>query len=127
MAATGLSFKGGAVEVASLDIESLTLVTPLPFAARIYIGPWLVLYPLAAYAFYGNYDKYIKSLGTLLCWAVCPIVQQDPADTATRRDVPCAAQSGPSSSASSSLAATRSASLELAGASRSGVGARRDT
>ncbi|KAL8291698.1 hypothetical protein RQP46_001956 [Phenoliferia psychrophenolica] len=65
----GLTFKGGAVEVESLDIASLTLVTPLPFAARVYIGPWLVLYPLAAYAFYGNYDKYIKSIewSFLLC------------------------------------------------------------
>ena len=56
-------FPRGAVEVESPDIASLTLVTPLPFVARIYIGPWLVLYPLAAYAFYGDYDRYIRSIG----------------------------------------------------------------
>lgn len=50
----------------SPDIATLTLVTPLPIAARIYIGPWLVLYPLAAYAYYGAYDTYIKSIGELL-------------------------------------------------------------
>lgn len=49
--------------VDSSDIASLTLVTPLPVAARIYIGPWFVAYPVAAWAFYGNYDKYIKSIG----------------------------------------------------------------
>lgn len=58
-------FKAGSVAVESPDIASLTLVTPLPFVARIYIGPWLVFYPLAAYAFYVEYDRYIKSIGTL--------------------------------------------------------------
>lgn len=58
-------FKAGAVAVESPDIASLTLVTPLPFVARIYVGPWLFLYPLAAYAFYIEYDHYIKSIGAL--------------------------------------------------------------
>lgn len=53
------------MDVTSPDVAQLTLVTPLPLYARIYIGPWLVAYPLAAYAFYGNYDKYIKSIGEL--------------------------------------------------------------
>lgn len=56
-------FARGAVDVVSPDIASLTLVTPLPFVARIYVGPWLVAYPLAAYAFYGDYDRYIRSIG----------------------------------------------------------------
>jgi manganese-transporting P-type ATPase len=56
-------FPGGQVDVASPDVAGLTLVTPLPLYARVYIGPWLIAYPLAAYAFYGNYDKYIKSIG----------------------------------------------------------------
>lgn len=56
-------FPGGKVPVTSPDISDLTLVRALPLYARVYIGPWLVAYPLAAYAFYGNYDKYIKSIG----------------------------------------------------------------
>lgn len=56
-------FPGGQVDVTSPDVAGLTLVTPLPLYARVYIGPWLIAYPLAAYAFYGNYDKYIKSIG----------------------------------------------------------------
>ncbi|ORY90726.1 hypothetical protein BCR35DRAFT_299290 [Leucosporidium creatinivorum] len=55
-------FPRGQVDVTSPDVQALTLVTPLPLYARVYIGPWLVAYPLAAYAFYGNYDKYIKSI-----------------------------------------------------------------
>lgn len=49
--------------VESPDIASLTLCVPLPLAARIYIGPWLVAYPIAAYAFYGAYETYIQSIG----------------------------------------------------------------
>ena len=56
-------FPGGRVPVQSLDIASLSLLYPLPVFARVYIAPWLVLYPLAAYAFYGDYDRYIKSIG----------------------------------------------------------------
>ncbi|KAI5478803.1 cation-transporting ATPase 4 [Pseudohyphozyma bogoriensis] len=66
-----LIFPGGDVKVTSPDIKSLTLVTPLPFIARIYVGPWLVLYPLAAYAFYGNYDKYIGSIEWSFLLAIC--------------------------------------------------------
>lgn len=118
-----LTFKGGAVEVVSQDIESLTLVTPLPFAARIYIGPWLVLYPLAAYAFYGNYDKYIQSIG-----APGLFPPQSAAAALTSTPVTCHhSQNGRSCYASASSVATRSASSGLAGASRSGVGERRDT
>lgn len=58
-------FPSGLVDVTSPDVASLTLVTPLPLYARVYIGPWLVAYPLAAYAFYGDYDRYIKSIGEL--------------------------------------------------------------
>lgn len=54
------------MDVVSPDVAHLTLVQPLPLYARIYVGPWLVAYPLAAYAFYGNYDKYIKSIGERL-------------------------------------------------------------
>lgn len=57
-----LIFSGGTVPVISPDIATLTLVTPLPLLFRIYIGPWLLLYPLAAYAFYIEYDTYIKSI-----------------------------------------------------------------
>ena len=57
-------FPAGKVAVDSPDVDHLTLVTPLPLAARVYVGPWLVLYPLAAYAFYIEYDTYIKSIGT---------------------------------------------------------------
>lgn len=47
----------------SVDIAHLSLLYPLPIFARVYIAPWLILYPLAAYAFYGDYDRYIKSIG----------------------------------------------------------------
>lgn len=57
------TFKNGKVDVVSPDIESLSLCTALPLFARVYIGPWLLLYPLAAYAFYIEYDRYIKSIG----------------------------------------------------------------
>lgn len=60
---TDTCFPGGTVPVDSPDIASLTLCVPLPLAARIYIGPWLFAYPLAAYAFYGAYDRYIQSIG----------------------------------------------------------------
>lgn len=56
-------FPAGIVDVDSPDVAQLTLVTPLPLYARIYVGPWLVFYPLAAYAFYIKYDTYIKSIG----------------------------------------------------------------
>lgn len=56
-------FKSGSIPVISPDIASLTLVTPLPFIFRVYIGPWLIAYPLAYYAFYLEYDHYIKSIG----------------------------------------------------------------
>lgn len=64
-------FSGGVVPVDSPDIASLTLCVPLPLAARVYIGPWLFAYPLAAYAFYGAYDHYIQSIGKHLVasWA----------------------------------------------------------
>ncbi|KAM0749614.1 hypothetical protein T439DRAFT_314935 [Meredithblackwellia eburnea MCA 4105] len=68
---TSLIFKGGRVAVDSSDINTLTLVTPLPLYARIYIGPWLILYPLAAYAYYGNYDKYIKSIEWSFLLSIC--------------------------------------------------------
>lgn len=57
------TFTNGKVDVVSPDIESLSLCTGLPLFARVYIGPWLLLYPLAAYAFYIEYDRYIKSIG----------------------------------------------------------------
>lgn len=56
-------FPKGRVSVISPDILNLVLVSPLPFIFRIYIGPWLFFYPLAAYAFYWEYDHYIKSIG----------------------------------------------------------------
>jgi cation-transporting ATPase 13A1 len=55
-------FKRGQVSVESPDINSLTLVNPLPLWTRVYIGPWLLFYPLAYYAWL-NYDTYIKSIG----------------------------------------------------------------
>ncbi|GAA5951154.1 hypothetical protein JCM3765_002402 [Sporobolomyces pararoseus] len=54
-------FKGGTVQVDSPDISSLTLVNPLPFWTRVYVGPWLLFYPLAWYAWL-NYDTYIQSI-----------------------------------------------------------------
>lgn len=57
------SFPSGRVPVVSPDIASLHLCSPLPIAARVYIAPWLILYPLAAYAYYIEYDRYIKSIG----------------------------------------------------------------
>jgi len=55
-------FWGGVVSVESPDIDSLRLVNPLPFWTRVYVLPWLYLYPLAYYAWL-NYDTYIKSIG----------------------------------------------------------------
>ncbi|GAA5847692.1 hypothetical protein JCM5353_002617 [Sporobolomyces roseus] len=54
-------FWGGVVSVESPDIDSLRLVNPLPFWTRVYVLPWLYLYPLAYYAWL-NYDTYIKSI-----------------------------------------------------------------
>ena len=55
-------FPRGRVEVESPDVERLTLVQPLPTYMRVYIGPWLIAYPLAAYAYF-NYDTYLGSIG----------------------------------------------------------------
>lgn len=66
-------FSGGVVPVESPDIASLTLCVPLPLAARVYIGPWLLAYPLAAYAFYGAYDHYIQSIGKSLAHSHVPL------------------------------------------------------
>jgi len=55
-------FWGGIVSVDSPDIDSLRLVNPLPIWTRVYVLPWLYLYPLAYYAWL-NYDTYIKSIG----------------------------------------------------------------
>ncbi|KAK4050538.1 putative cation-transporting ATPase 1 [Microbotryomycetes sp. JL221] len=65
-------FKHGVVPVDSLDVERLTLVQPLPAYMRIYVGPWLAAYPLAAYAYFLHYDTYIKSIEWtfLLCIAL---------------------------------------------------------
>lgn len=59
------AFPRGRVAVESPDIDSLTLVNPLPAWTRVYVGPWLALYPLAYYAWI-NYDTYIKSIGSSL-------------------------------------------------------------
>ncbi|GAA5937029.1 ion-transporting P-type ATPase SPF1 [Sporobolomyces koalae] len=56
-----LPFKRGKVDVDSPDIASLHLVNPLPVWTRIYVGPWLVLYPIAYYLWI-NYDTYIQSI-----------------------------------------------------------------
>ncbi|KAM0787920.1 hypothetical protein ACM66B_006126 [Microbotryomycetes sp. NB124-2] len=68
---TMTTFKHGSVPVESNDVERLTLVQPLPAYMRVYVGPWLVAYPLAAYA-YLNYDTYIQSIEWtfLLCIAL---------------------------------------------------------
>ncbi|GAA5938227.1 hypothetical protein JCM1841_000925 [Sporobolomyces salmonicolor] len=64
-------FPGGTVRVESNDIASLTLVTPLPLWARIYVLPWLALYPLAYYAFYIEYDRYIQSIEWTFLLCIC--------------------------------------------------------
>ncbi|GAA5850779.1 hypothetical protein JCM8547_009088 [Rhodosporidiobolus lusitaniae] len=48
--------------VVSDDIASLVPVVSLPVWARVYVLPFLALYPLAYHAFYNEYDRYIKSI-----------------------------------------------------------------
>lgn len=119
-------FPGGTVRVESNDIASLTLVTPLPLWARIYVLPWLALYPLAYYAFYIEYDRYIQSIGP------SSFALQTCGNGRGLADADCCwrwrwRQNGPSCSASASLEAMLSASCSPGGASASGLEARRGT
>lgn len=43
------------------EIASVTLHKERPLLLHLYVFPFLFLYPLLAYAYYGDYDRYIKS------------------------------------------------------------------
>ncbi|GAA6030029.1 hypothetical protein JCM8097_009222 [Rhodosporidiobolus ruineniae] len=62
MSAVKTTFKGGTVPVQSPDIDRTVLLSPLPLWARIYVLPWLALYPLCYHLFYNQYDTYIQSI-----------------------------------------------------------------
>lgn len=51
------------MRVESADVESVQLLVHVPFWQRIYVAPWLFAYPAAAYMFYGDYDRFVGSIG----------------------------------------------------------------
>jgi hypothetical protein len=50
--------------VDSPDIASVQLIKPLPVLRRVFVAPWLIIYPLFYHAYNNRYDDWIKSIGT---------------------------------------------------------------
>lgn len=51
-----------APKIVSSDIDSIVLLKLRPLITHFYVFPFLIAYPLAAYAYFVEYDKYLRSI-----------------------------------------------------------------
>jgi len=56
-----MSHSGGA-KIVSPEIESIVLLRLRPLITHTYVFPFIFAYPLAVYAYFVEYDRYLRSV-----------------------------------------------------------------